>query len=393
MISDNSYLHKPLAFKVKKVARYVRLYGVSPTLSKVRSQLHMQRDDRFNTERWENPACGTPDHPDRIVGLIGCGAFAYSIIAHYLRKRSGRFLRATFDIHSGRSRSLCKRYGGAYAAQNVDLIIHDPAIKLVYIASNHASHAEYAIEFLNAGKDVHIEKPQVVTEDQLERLIDAQRQNPQGKLFLGFNRPRSEHFKRIQTAFDQQSGPIMINWFIAGHDIPEDHWYFSEAEGGRVMGNLCHWTDLTLNLVGIALAYPCVIVPATKVGSRSDFCIGIQFGEGSVAGITFSAKGHTFEGVREVLNAHRGDALIELRDFKNSTIEVRDKKSQYTSWHRDHGHEANVLNSYDATLQDDASRAVTPEYNAATARLFLGVRSAVEAGQPLTVEPTGPIFA
>ncbi len=44
---------------------------------------------------------------------------------------------------------------------------------MIYIASNHASHAEYAIQALNTGKNVHIEKPHVVTEDQLERLCLA----------------------------------------------------------------------------------------------------------------------------------------------------------------------------------------------------------------------------
>ena len=50
-------------------------------------------------------------------------------------------------------------------------IIDDPQIDLIYIASNHYTHAEYAIEALNKGKSVHIEKPHVVNESQLDRLI------------------------------------------------------------------------------------------------------------------------------------------------------------------------------------------------------------------------------
>ena len=58
-----------------------------------------------------------------------------------------------------------------------------------------------------------------------------------------------------------ESGPMMINWFVAGHEIPDDHWYFKESEGGRILGNLCHWTDLTLQLVGLNNAFPVKLYP------------------------------------------------------------------------------------------------------------------------------------
>ena len=42
-------------------------------------------------------------------------------------------------------------------------ILSDPQVKMVFIASNPASHAEYAIACIEAGKNVHIEKPHVTT--------------------------------------------------------------------------------------------------------------------------------------------------------------------------------------------------------------------------------------
>jgi predicted dehydrogenase len=382
---STSYIQSPLAFKIRKVLRYTQLYGPSKTLAKVRGQWHMAREDGFAGARWVNPQCRNPDHPSRMVGIIGCGNFAYSMIAYALRRETRNFLRATYDILPSRAKSLCRDYGGYYASASADALIADEKIKLVYIASNHASHAEYAIACLDAGKSVHIDKPQVVSEDQLTRLLDAQARNPNAHVFLGFNRPRSEHFRRICAAFAEQRGPIMLNWFIAGHEIPEDHWYFSEAEGGRVLGNLCHWTDLTLELVGLANAFPCKIMTACPPDAKSDFCVGITFRDGSVAGITFSAKGHTFEGVREVMNAHRGDALVSLVDFQESKIEVGADSRKLKSWQRDHGHTANILNSLEATLSGDATRATDVRYNKATARLFLGVKKAIDEGHSVEV--------
>jgi predicted dehydrogenase len=384
-IRDFSYLESSLPFKLRKVLRYVALDGVSKTLSKVRAQYHMAKTAGFEGPVWRNPACRSPDHPSRFVGIIGAGKFAHSMIGFYLKQLDSRFLRVAHDVNRARAMSLCRDYRGAYASDSAEEVISDPRVRLVYIASNHASHAEYAIRCLNAGKSVHIEKPQVISDDQLERLLDAQAKHPEVMVFLGFNRPRSPHFKRTKSALAAQTGPTMVNWFIAGHHIPDGNWYFSPGEGGRVLGNLCHWTDLTLCLVGVDAAFPCEVVPVCEPASKSDFCVGIKFNDGSLAGITFSAKGHTFEGVHEKLNAHRGDALVSITDFKKSTIEIVERKYRFATTYRDHGHRWNIWNSYIAVRDNERTRAVDMRYNKATARLFLGVKRAVDDGVPVWV--------
>jgi predicted dehydrogenase len=238
---------------------------------------------------------------------------------------------------------------------------------------------------LDAGKHVHIEKPHVVSQDQLHRLAEAQKRNPNGMVFLGFNRPRSALFQRVKRALDEQSGPLMVNWFIAGHKIPDDHWYFSEAEGGRILGNLCHWTDLTLQMVGIENTFPCEITAVSAADAKSDFSISIAFANKSVAGITFSAKGHTFEGVREVLNAHRGDVLLSMSDFHSLRIDRGHRRENYRGLFRDHGHSANICNSYEAVRDNDRSKAVSPAQSDATARLFLAVKEAVDQRRPVVL--------
>jgi hypothetical protein len=201
-------------------------------------------------------------------------------------------------------------------------------------------------------------------------------------VFLGFNRPKGQLFERLQGALSAESGPLMMNWFIAGHEIPEDHWYFSEKEGGRVLGNLCHWTDLTLHLVGLYNVFPCTIVPGAPAHATSDFVITVICADRSCAAITFSAKGHMFEGVREILNVHKGDVLANLTDFWALTIEVAAKKKTMTLRHRDHGHAANIVNSLTAIQRTGGE---TVSYVAATARFFLAARQAIETGKSVVV--------
>lgn len=380
---SGDYTQAGLSFKVKKAARYVGLYGLSRTLIKVKGQYHMKATEDFPGERWDNPACQSPQAPTRTCAIIGCGNYAFSNIAYYLAKHDSRFLRAACDPHKSRSRSLCKAYGGAYATSDWRQIVADPLVRTVFIASNHASHAEYAIECIEAGKNVHIEKPHVVTAQQLERLEQAMRAHPGSKVFLGFNRPRSKLFRRLAELMARQSGPLMINWFIAGHEIADDHWYFNEQEGGRVLGNLCHWTDLTLKLVGMEQAFPCRIVSATPPGAKSDFVVSVMFADRSCAAITFSAKGHTFEGVREVLNIHRGNMLANLTDFEVLTADVVEQKHKYRLRHRDHGHGINIHHSRAGEHAHTPGESI--DYVIGTARFFLAVREAIDTGRAVEV--------
>lgn len=371
-------------FKVRKVARYVRLFGIARTMIKVRAQYHMKADEGFDGAQWQNPACHDPAAAGRNTAIIGCGNYAFANLAYYLRKLDQRFLRATHDTNRTRARSLCQAYRGGYAVADWRDIVADPKVKLVFISSNHASHAEYAIACLEAGKHVHIEKPHVVTDDQLARLETAMAARPDARVFLGFNRPRSVLFRQLQSQLSRQAGPLMINWFIAGHEIPAGHWYFNDKEGGRVLGNLCHWTDLTLHLVGLENAFPCQVIPATAKGAQSDFAVSVIFADHSSASITFSAKGHTFEGVREVLNLHRGNLLANITDFQHLTMDVVEKKVRRSLWHRDHGHFANISNSFEA-VRNEQFRGERLAYVVATARFFLAIREAIESGRTVDI--------
>jgi predicted dehydrogenase len=381
------YTQASYLLRAKKAARYVSLYGLSRTLVKIRGQYHMKSAQEFAGARWVNERCRRPDAPQRCVALIGCGNYAYANIAFYLRRRDPAFLRLVYDRHKSRAMSLCRAFGGAAAVADWREIVADPRVRLVFIATNHASHAEYALACIAAGKHVHIEKPHVVNAQQLDALLATMRSHPEVKVFLGFNRPKSTLFRRLQAALATQAGPLMINWFVGGHEISAKPWYFNPEEGGVILGNLCHWTDLTLQLVSPQRAFPCRVIPVTPPTSTSEVVVAITFADRSCAAITFfSAQGHAFEGVRETLNVQRGELVANLRDFQSLSIESGSTKVQLRLRHRDHGHEANIVNSFDRALQPEAAGEESA-YVAATARLFLAVQEAVASGRAVTVSP------
>ena len=318
--------------------------------------------------------------PGRSVAIIGCGKFAYSVLARHLAALEPHFLRGAYDIEGNRALSLCKRYMGAYATISLDEIMRDDSVSSVYIASNHATHAMYAVECIRRGKGVHIEKPHAVSESQLDNLIGAMLESPDVPVVMGYNRPRSPHMRKIKDALRTESGPTSLNWFIAGHAIDESHWYFSTGEGGRVLGNMCHWLDASITLIGRSSFYPCIIRPASAPGSQNDFVLGIECADGSLVSIAFSAKGHTFEGVREVLNAQRGSTLVNMRDFEETRVEAGQSRDRHRTRYRNHGHFENVKNSH-LVLSRARNSGESPEGVLASGLLSLGARRALTSGR------------
>jgi predicted dehydrogenase len=373
------YTREPFSFRIKKAWRYTRLYGPRRTAAKVRAQYHMQRAYKVL------PSPADRKNEQAHVGVIGCGNFAFSTIAYFLRKNYGEVIRGAMDIDINRAASLAENYRCDYFSNDSDRLLEDPRIDLVYIASNHASHAEYAIAALEHGKAVHIEKPHVVNENQLRRLCSTmERCSP--PVALGFNRPGSALGLTVKRLLDEQTGPAMLNWFVAGHEIPPDHWYFREEEGGRVLGNLCHWTDFIYQLVPSGSRFPVVINPTRAQQADCDIAVAYVFGDKTVGSITFSAKGHAFEGVRERFGAHRGNTILALDDFRTLVADIGDAKHSKKLLFRDHGHETSIRRSYEMVRPSGLpSNRCSTSYVWETGRLFLGTKKALDENRQVVL--------
>ena len=364
-------------FLIKKTLRYLKLYGLTRTLIKIKGQFHMSR-------KYVNLPLLSNSSKKQHIGLLGSGNYAFSVIAYYLKMNFGKVIKSSMDIEINRAASFAVNFGLSNYTSNSKDIIYDPDIKLVYIASNHYTHAEYAIEALKENKSVHIEKPHVVNRKQLDRLIEVLKKS-KGKIRLGFNRPASRFGKLIFDYLKKEKGTVMINWFIAGHKIEPSHWYFNDKERGRVLGNLCHWTDFTYHMIDDDKRYPIKIIPARSEKADCADSISYIFGDGSIASITFSAKGHTFEGVREKLNVQKGDTLISMTDFETMSIDVVDKKKVYKNFFRDHGHQNNVKRSYEMISKNKKGESLKYIYESAD--LFLKTKEALDTQKTIIVYP------
>ena len=99
------YTKQSLFFKIRKTLRYLKLYGPSRTLIKIKGQYHFRK-------KYETPPTSDETAPHSgTVGIIGCGNYAFSNIAYYLKKNFGNVIRACMDPNIDRAASLLSNTG------------------------------------------------------------------------------------------------------------------------------------------------------------------------------------------------------------------------------------------------------------------------------------------
>jgi len=280
------------------------------------------------------------------VGLIGCGQFGFSTIAYFLHA-TARIV-VCYDTDTSAAMRLARMYGVKDVARSADDLFASPAIQVVYIASNHASHAEYAITALRAGKRVYVEKPIAVSHAQLRALCSTYRACGRN-IFAGYNRPFSGAVRDIRAHLSVPEGPLTLGCFVSGHRIPPDHWYRRPAEGTRICGNVGHWLDLAVHFLswrGIPDRWKILLAWSDGRSRDDDLAVTLVSEAGDLVSIVLTARTEPFEGINETINLQWGDIIAKIDDFRRMTLWENEERYRYRYWPKDVGHRWAVLQPF-----------------------------------------------
>ncbi|QJW91170.1 Gfo/Idh/MocA family oxidoreductase [Spirosoma taeanense] len=312
------------------------------------------------------------------VSLIGCGQFAFSCVCFYLQKHKGNVFLDAFDLDEKQAESLGSYYGFRNVALTPADVFGNPALRLLYVISNHASHTPYAVEGLKRGLAVYVEKPVSVSYEQFVQL-SAARQSATGRLFAGYNRPYSRAIQTLREWLPAQKpgGGFSLSYFINGHVIPPDHWYRRPDEGTRVCGNLGHWIDLTVhiwswrslpNWIDIRIAY------ANPAEPDDNLCVTFTTDKQDIVSILLTARSEPFEGISESVNLQYGDLIARIDDFRSLKLWQGSRRLERRYSPKDVGHERAILQPYWTDNRD------WEEVEVSTL-LMLHIKDMVEAGR------------
>ena len=106
-----------------------------------------------------------------IAAMIGAGNFAKMTMAPALSKTSARLKYVSARTNAVSATHIAKKYGFENAGTDLDVILNDPEVNTVFIATGHDSHAALCQKALTAGKHVFVEKPLCLNAVQLKEII------------------------------------------------------------------------------------------------------------------------------------------------------------------------------------------------------------------------------
>ncbi len=324
-----------------KIRRFMMIYGVGKTLFKV-----------FGRMRPSYLSAGLKKVRD--IGVIGCGQFAYATIGYSIwRKYGNRFL-ACYDVNKENQDSFAAFFGISSDAKSVGDLIANAEVKVVYIASNHASHADYAIEALKAGKIVYVEKPVSVSFLQFSRLTKVCGHSRE-RIFAGYNRPFSGAVRQLRKEVRAGNKPMTLNCFVSGHMIETDHWYRRPEEGTRICGNVGHWLDLAVHMLSWGEFPDCwkIMVTYSNDASRDDdVAISLASERGDLVNIVLTARSEPFEGINETINFQQGDVIAKIDDFRSMTVWKGPSVRRFNYWPKDVGHNLAIIQPFSGIYRD-----------------------------------------
>jgi predicted dehydrogenase/threonine dehydrogenase-like Zn-dependent dehydrogenase len=265
------------------------------------------------------------------VGLIGAGAFARTVLVPAFKEAGFDRFVSVASASGLSARRMAERAQFEKAVSGANAVIDDPDVEVVVIATRHDSHARLAAQALRAGKHVFCEKPLALTMEELDDVQDAQREGG-AVLSVGFNRRYSQPIRLANEHFGQGAGPLVITYRVNAGGLPPRHWYGDRRQGGRLIGEVCHFIDTCGAISGSSIA----AVQAFRSGSQEEglldrnFVIMIRYATGSLATISYATDGHP-SAVKEnidIIGRGRSASVIDFVQsrFNGRLVEHRDDK-------------------------------------------------------------------
>lgn len=352
--------------EMRKLVRFALIYGPRRALVKAMGRLRFGRMGLLSL-RYKKPG----------AALVGCGQFAFATIAYFLCRRVS-FV-SVFDTDHEAARTLARTYGAGGVSDSPETLLADPRVRYLYIASNHASHAEYAARALKAGKTVYIEKPVSVSHAQLQALHSAI-VDSEGAIYAGYNRPFSAAVRDLRALVQDTSGPLTLSCFISGHVIPPEHWYRHAGEGTRVCGNLGHWLDLAVHMLcwrGLPDQLRITVLSSDPEARDDDLAVSIASNHGDLINIVLTARTEPFEGINETINLQWGNVISRIDDFRRQTVWRDHQLIRKRYWPKDVGHKRAILQPFSETTRE-WSEVVD------SSLLMLRIKEMVESGETQT---------
>jgi predicted dehydrogenase len=233
------------------------------------------------------------------IGLLGCGDIATENAAG-IQLAPNAELVAVYDPVSALADDVAKRYGGE-ASQSVAELLERRDLDAVFLCVPHHLHAPLALQAIDAGKHVIVEKPLSNDLSSAARIVAAA-EEAGVTLSVCFPHRYGPNVMAAKRLIDAGAvGEIAGVLISAFSDKPPSYWHGgytgrstsdwrtsrSKAGGGFLIMNLSHLIDLVVHLTGLTAA-TCSAFTTTVDGPsevEDTITLSIRYDNGAVGSV------------------------------------------------------------------------------------------------------------
>jgi predicted dehydrogenase len=355
-----------------------RVVAVGLVGMKVPRQIYFQRELTLRVSMSYGPGRYDPEYEER----------GHDYPLPYVRWTEGRNLEAFLDLVAARSVRCAPLVTHRFPIEEGERAYRliSGETNLVVIATRHDSHAELARHALEQGKDVFVEKPLALDEEELDAVLEAAHAS-RGRLTVGFNRRFSPHAREAKEFFDDARSPLSILYRVNAGRVPRTHWTQDAREGGgRIRGEVCHFVDFMHFITGSravrVYAEPVTSEDHAAVDDDSIF-VTLKFADGSNGTIAYLAEGDRSL-AKERIEIFGAGRTFVIEDFR-AAASYRDGRESRTRLRAQDKGQREEVRAVCAALRAGGRAPIPLDELAATTRAAFRILDSLRTGETVRV--------
>jgi myo-inositol 2-dehydrogenase/D-chiro-inositol 1-dehydrogenase len=320
------------------------------------------------------------------VGVIGAGWIAEQHLAT-LRGLDDVEVAAVCDVDEARARELA---GGAPVYDDWRELIELEEPDAVFVCTPPLLHREMAVEALERGIHVYLEKPIARGLDDARAIVDAAGRSD-AVCAVGYQWRGVEVLDDLREALEGQELGLLIG--IGTGPTKSRPWFLSRSEGGgNLLERASHSIDLMRAIAGEAVAVQVAasaIPLAQSAGERGDIedaaAIGLQFANRAVGSTSIAWTRDGLPG-RYSVDVVGSESSLHLELDPDFTLSGTSRGREIDATTKQHPIERTVQRFLEAAREGDGARVFcTPADAAGTLAVVIACEEALASGGTVSV--------
>ncbi|MCK7616165.1 Gfo/Idh/MocA family protein [Roseibium sediminicola] len=255
-------------------------------------------------------------------GILGCGDVTEVKSGPALRITDRSYVAMVMRRNSIKAEDYALRHNVPDWTDSIDILLQNPVLNAIYIATPPSTHAEYAIKAMEAGKNVLVEKPMALSTSECDAMREAVERTGK-KLCVAYYRRALPRFEKLkECVFSGAIGTpnfVEIRHLLPSASKPPQNWKLNPSIGGG--GYFWDMQTHTLDWLNYVFGAPQSVQSATETsldlnGTEKLVSFIAKYGTTSAIGLCCYASDRNEERV----TVHGTEGSVSMSFFSPSPV-------------------------------------------------------------------------